>query len=193
MITQPDQTNCTGQASGNRIRDAAADRHDLTDVTDECPWLLTPSEAISAISGFAHRDARQLGAAAAVAVWARELSDLHASLLPVEDWRHPADFDERAIRATIEQIIAAINDFADAHLLAAHRVPKHSHGLGEVISQIAATFATAWNTVAFAQAPEARHREWTRLAQVREKYADLIADLAANRAAPPLQGSAVKQ
>ncbi|TQM32712.1 hypothetical protein [Nocardia bhagyanarayanae] len=123
--------------------------------------------------------------------WARELGDLHATLLTgwLNPARRPADFDEMVLRSRISEVIGEIDSWTVFVLpRAAAGARKHTHTLGEVISHVAKTYAEAWWTVLHTseEQPELRHEAWFHLGQVHEAYADLVNDLYARRIELPL-------
>ncbi|MGO4612991.1 hypothetical protein AB4305_03440 [Nocardia sp. 2YAB30] len=143
--------------------------------------LLAPEQLLSAISGHLNHDSPLIG-------WARELGDLHAARLPgyLDSPRHPPDFDEAAVRRQIAGVVEQIDSWAAFHLPRPTGARKHTHSLGEVISHVAKTFTQAWWTVRRTDDEQLRHEAWFHLGQVREGYADLLADIHARRVELPL-------
>ncbi|MFF7941572.1 hypothetical protein ACFZC5_17815 [Nocardia gamkensis] len=143
--------------------------------------LLAPEQLFAAIAGHLEDEAPLIG-------WARELGDLHAVLLPggADSPWPSADSDEAAVRTEIADIVEQINSWAVFHLPRPSGARRHTHSLGEVISHVAATYAAAWWTVRHTDDEQLRHEAWFHLAQVREGYADLLADIHARRVELPL-------
>ncbi|MBF6339783.1 hypothetical protein IU450_28410 [Nocardia abscessus] len=143
--------------------------------------LLAPEQLLAAISGHLQQDSPLIG-------WARELGDLHAALLPghPDAPRHSPDSDETAVRKLIAEVVEQVNSWAVFHLPRPTGARKHTHSLGEVISHVAKTFADAWWTVRHTGDEQTRHEAWFHLAEVREGYADLLADIHARRIELPL-------
>ncbi|WP_054814699.1 hypothetical protein [Nocardia arizonensis] len=140
--------------------------------------LLSPRELIAAIAG-------HIEGLSPMVAWARELGDLHASLLPGDPDRRPEGFDPADVHTETARIIAKIDTWAAAHLPRIPHARLHSHTLGQVVSHVAETFATAWWTVRHSDDEEVRHHAWTRLGEIRESYAALVADLEAKRVRLP--------
>ncbi|MGQ4619769.1 hypothetical protein [Nocardia sp. R7R-8] len=143
--------------------------------------LLTPEQLLAAITGHLDSDAP-------LTRWARELGDLHAALLPgcVDSGHQPAGFDDAAVRRQITDVIEKVNSWAAFHLPRPTGARRHTHCLGEVISHVAQTFAEAWWTVRHTDDEQLRHEAWFHLGEVREGYADLLADIHACRVELPL-------
>ncbi|WP_406238360.1 hypothetical protein [Nocardia sp. NBC_01009] len=128
--------------------------------------------------------------------WARELGDLHASLIPrtVDPWQRANGFDEHAVHAEIADHIAEINSWAVFHLPRNPVARMHTHSLGEVISHVAKTYAEAWWTVLHTATKastdgddeELRHEAWFHLGEVWEGYAQLVEDMKSRRVQLPL-------
>ncbi|WP_280479056.1 hypothetical protein [Nocardia asiatica] len=143
--------------------------------------LLAPEQLLAAIAGHIEDGSTLIGGA-------RELGDLHAALLPActNPPRPSSDFDEATVRREIAGTIEQINSWAVFHLPRPTGARRHTHSLGEVISHVAATYAAAWWTVRHTDDEQLRHEAWFHLAQVREGYADLLADIHARRVELPL-------
>ncbi|MEV6340455.1 hypothetical protein AB0M12_37755 [Nocardia vinacea] len=124
--------------------------------------------------------------------WARELGDLHASLIPgaVDPQRRADGFDEHTVQTGIAEIVAEINSWVVFHLPRNPSARKHTHSLGEVISHVAKTYAEAWwtvlHTAAHGGGAELRHEAWFHLGEVWEGYAQLVDDIKARRVQLPL-------
>lgn len=142
--------------------------------------LLSPRELIAAIAG-------KIQGISPMVAWARELGDLHASLLPCDADRRPEGFDPAAVRAEIRRIIDIIDSGAAGRLPSIPQARTHSHTLGQVVSTVAETFATAWWTVRHSDDEEVRHHAWTRLGEIREAYAALLADIETKRVQLPTE------
>ncbi len=145
---------------------------------DPVGGLLSPRELIAAIAG-------HIEGLSPLVEWARELGDLHASLLSGDPRRRPEGFDEALARREIDRIIADIDRWALGRLPSSPEAPSYPDTLGQVVSHVAETFATAWWTVRHSDDEEVRHLAWTRLGEIREGYAELIADLGAKRVRLP--------
>ncbi|MRH93257.1 hypothetical protein GFY24_38565 [Nocardia sp. SYP-A9097] len=143
--------------------------------------LLAPEKLLAAIVGHLDHDSPLVSGA-------RELGDLHAALLPgyLDAPRRSTDLDEVTVRRQIAGVVELINSWAVFHLPRPTGARKHTHSLGEVISHVAKTFAEVWWTVRRADDEQLRHEAWFYLGQVREGYADLLADIRACRVELPL-------
>ncbi|WP_216916694.1 hypothetical protein [Nocardia noduli] len=115
--------------------------------------------------------------------WARELSDLHATLLTasVSVTRRPRDFDSAVTQGQIHTLIGLIDEWAILHLPRPTAARRHTHSLGEVISHVAHTYAHTHSTLRHSSSAERLHDAALRLAQVQEGYADLIDEIRALR------------
>ncbi|MFI7528699.1 hypothetical protein [Nocardia salmonicida] len=111
--------------------------------------------------------------------WARELADLHASMLTATLYtsRLPADFDAAHTRAQISEVISEINRWAVLHLPRPVNARRHTHSLGEVISHIAHTYARMVWTMRHSEGAQNQHEAALHLAQAQEGYADLVAEI----------------
>ncbi|MBH0781138.1 hypothetical protein [Nocardia bovistercoris] len=147
---------------------------------DSAEILLSPRELIAAIAG-------KIQGVSPMVAWARELGDLHASLLPCAPDRRPEGFDPAAVRAEIARIIDIIDSSAVGRLPCIPQARTHTHTLGQVVSTVAETFATAWWTVRHSDDEEVRHHAWTRLGEIREGYAALLADIETKRVQLPTE------
>ncbi len=165
--TRPGQAVVSSHAGGHGVSGSA--------------MLLAPEQLLAAIAGHLKDEAPLIG-------WARELGDLHAVLLPggADSPRPSADADEATVRTEIADIVERINSWAVFHLPRPTGARRHTHSLGEVISHVAATYAAAWWTVRHTDDEQLRHEAWFHLAQMREGYADLLADIHARRVELPL-------
>lgn len=115
--------------------------------------------------------------------WARELSDLHATLLTasLSETRRPRDFDEADTRRRIQGWIVRIDEWSILHLLRPVAARRHTHSLGEVISHLARTYAHTHATLRRGGSAEHLHDAARHLAQVQEGYADLVTEIRALR------------
>lgn len=127
--------------------------------------VLSPEALLAAISG-------HLDSAAPLVGWARALGDLHAALIP-----NPRDFDAAAVRAEIARIVAAIDAWAALHLQRNPDARNDPRSLGEVLSQVAGTYAHARWTVLHPADQQVQHAAWRHLGEVREGYAQLVAEI----------------
>ncbi|MFC8047463.1 hypothetical protein [Nocardia sp. NPDC057353] len=120
--------------------------------------------------------------------WARELSDLHATLLTasVSETRRPRDFHEADLRHRIQGSIGRIDEWSILHLPRPVAARRHTHSLGEVISHLARTYAHTHATLRRGGSAEHLHDAVRHLAQVQEGYADLVAELRALRIELPI-------
>ncbi|MGW4370287.1 hypothetical protein ACWEKT_32045 [Nocardia takedensis] len=149
---------------------------------DGIEGLLDAQRLLLAVNG------SRLEAGSPLSGWARELADLHATLLTgaVSRARRPADFDERVLRADVAEAIAQIDGWAIFRPPRPLNVPRHTHSLGETISHFARVYAhTSW---ADRHAISAEHRREATLhmAQTYQGYADLVTAIAARRVLLPL-------
>ncbi|MFF7944812.1 hypothetical protein ACFZC5_34405 [Nocardia gamkensis] len=149
--------------------------------------LLEPDHLLQAFTG-------QLRFDSAVVQWARDLADLHAELIP-----HRVDSKSMRMRSDCEEVRAQIDRVVDdIDAWAAKNVPRmkgarmHTHSLGEVLSHIAMAFADAWWAVLHVKDAELRHRAWLHLAQAREGYAEMVAEMRAQRLQLPLGSVGVR-
>ncbi|MEV0542207.1 hypothetical protein [Nocardia salmonicida] len=120
--------------------------------------------------------------------WARELADLHATLLTasVSTTRRPADFDATVTSGRINTVIGLIDEWASCHLPRPTSGRRHTHSLGEVISHVADNYTQVQWTLRHTKSAEHQHHAVLRFAQVQEGYADLVDDIRALRVALPL-------
>ncbi|MGN2638211.1 hypothetical protein ACTD5D_18830 [Nocardia takedensis] len=141
--------------------------------------LLTPDVLLAAVAG-------HLPDGPPLAVWARELSDLHAVLLThrITPGRRAVDFDHARIGAQVRDTIRAVDEWAAARFPGACGARRSTHSLGEVISHVARTYVEVWWAVR--HRADHQHQAWAHLAEVRDGYADLVADLAAGRVKLPV-------
>ncbi|MFI6046658.1 hypothetical protein ACIA8C_33910 [Nocardia sp. NPDC051321] len=131
--------------------------------------VLSPEALLAAISG-------HLDSTAPLVAWARALGNLHATLIP-DPRRGPNDFDAAVVRAQIARIVAAIDAWASSHVPRNPNARNNTHSLGEVLSQVARTYAHARWTVLHPADQHVQHAAWMHLGEVREGYARLVADL----------------
>ncbi|WP_330229575.1 hypothetical protein OHA40_26560 [Nocardia sp. NBC_00508] len=143
--------------------------------------LLEPGQLFRAISGRAI-------AASPLAEWARELSDLHAALIPFrcEKSPRPPGIGCRQIRAGIDQIVVDIDVWAARHLPRTGSARMHTHSLGEVIAHIARNYAEAWWTMRHATDEEIRHQAWFHLGEAMEGYSEMVSQIRARHLQLPL-------
>src|SRR5690606_15917869 len=75
--------------------------------------------------------------------WARELADLHTTLVAssISAPRRPDDFDVADTRDHIGAISILIDEWSVLHLPRPRGARRHTHSLGEVISHVAETYA----------------------------------------------------
>ncbi|WP_216917634.1 hypothetical protein [Nocardia noduli] len=125
--------------------------------------------------------------------WARELADLHATLLTasMSKLRRPTGFDDAATRRRIEEIVAEIDHWAVFHLPQPVNVPRHTHSLGEVISHAALVHAQSHSVLRRTTSAEHQHEAALRMAQVQEGYADLVTAIHECRVQLPLGWGAI--
>ncbi|WP_040834294.1 hypothetical protein [Nocardia brevicatena] len=145
--------------------------------------LLSPEQLLAAISG--HLDPE--GGPELVGL-ARELGVLRAALLAVElgPRRDGPGFDEVNLRRQITKVVEHIDAWRVRHLPRHPEVRNHTHSLGQVIDHIAERFVDAWWTVRHSDDVRLRRTAWFHLGQVREGYADLVADIHVGRVEFPL-------
>ncbi|WP_157183983.1 hypothetical protein [Nocardia takedensis] len=167
---------------------ASPSPHPATDPTTTAPavdgieGLLDAQRLLQAING------SRVEAGSPLSEWARELADLHATLLTgaVSTARRPADFDERVLRDDVAETIARIDGWAIFRLPRPVNVPRHTHSLGATISHFARVYAhTSW---ADRHTTSAEHRREAALhmAQTYQGYADLVTAIEARRILLPL-------
>ncbi|MFC8530363.1 hypothetical protein [Nocardia sp. NPDC057227] len=115
--------------------------------------------------------------------WARELSDLHATLLTasVSEERRPRAFDDAVTRRQVQCLIGRIDEWSILHLPRPVAARRHTHSLGEVISHLARTYAHAHATLRRGGSAEHLHDAALHLARIQEGYADLVAEIRALR------------
>ncbi|WP_435593549.1 hypothetical protein [Nocardia sp. bgisy118] len=147
--------------------------------------LLSPEQLQAAIAG--HLDSPSGGSP--LIGWARELGDLHATLLTscLDPRRRPTDFDEAVLRRRIRGVVGEIDSWAVFVLpRATAGARKHTHSLGEVVSHLAEAYVDAWWTVLHTGDEQLRHEAWFHLGQLHEGYACLLDDLFNRRVELPL-------
>ncbi|WP_157183881.1 hypothetical protein [Nocardia takedensis] len=140
--------------------------------------LLSPQMLLAAVAG-------RLREGPPLAVWARELSDLHAALLThrLAPERGPVGVDHARVCARVRDTIRAVDEYAAARLSGERGARRCTHSLGEVISYVARTYVEVWWAVR--HRTDREHQAWAHLAEVREGYADLVTDLRAGRVQLP--------
>lgn len=152
--------------------------------------LLSPEQLLAAISG--HLDTE---GGSELAGFARELGALRAALLDVE--LNPrcdgSGFDEVNLRRQITEVVEHIDRWRVRHLPYRTEARSHTHSLGQVIDQVAYRFVDAWWTVRHCEDARLRRTAWFHLGQVREGYADLVADIHAGRLEFPLGWSGLSR
>ncbi|WP_194819878.1 hypothetical protein [Nocardia sp. XZ_19_385] len=143
--------------------------------------LLEARHLLLAVAGNLQGDSPLIG-------WARELADLHATLVTaaVSTTRRPADFDATATYGQISAIIGLIDEWSACHLPRPAFGRRHTHSLGEVISHVAGTYAHVQWTLRHAESAEQQHHATLRFAQVQEGYAGLVDEIRALRVVLPL-------
>ncbi|MFI6041930.1 hypothetical protein ACIA8C_09865 [Nocardia sp. NPDC051321] len=143
---------------------------------------LLPSQdrLLAAISG-------QLNDAAALSRLARELGDLHASLIPYTvdpDFRE--GFDPYMVYVEIAECETAINSWAALHLPRNPIARRHTQSLGELVSQIARIYAQACWTMRHTDDKQTEHEAWFHVAEVIDGYAELVDQVVGGRVQLPL-------
>ncbi|MGS2807736.1 MULTISPECIES: hypothetical protein [Nocardia] len=126
--------------------------------------------------------------------WARELADIHASLLSaaVSPDRRPAGFDEIATRDHMTAVMAAIDEWAIFRLPRPVNAAHHTHPLGEVISHYANVFAQSQWILRHTTNTEHHHEAALRMAQTHQGYADLVTAIRTRRVQLPLGWRAIQ-
>ncbi|WP_156371429.1 MULTISPECIES: hypothetical protein [Nocardia] len=127
--------------------------------------------------------------------WARELADIHASLLSaaVSPQRRPADYDDIATRDQMNAVMAAIDEWAIFHLPRPVNADHHTHPLGEVISHYAEVFARSQWILRHTTNTEHHHDAALRMAQTHRGYADLVTAIRTRRVQLPLGWRAIQE
>ncbi|MFG3615483.1 hypothetical protein [Nocardia sp. NPDC047654] len=150
--------------------------------------LLRPEHLFRAISG--HVTSRM-----SLVTWARELGDLHAELIPFHRVGTPRrnGFDGEQIRAEVDRVVAAVDDWAIRNVPCPNGARMHTHSLGEVMSHMAEVYAEAWWTVLHTKDVETRHRVWFHLGEVREGYAELVDEVCHRRLRFPSTAGLVRR
>ncbi|MEV6428262.1 hypothetical protein [Nocardia sp. NPDC051463] len=123
--------------------------------------------------------------------WARELSDLHAALIPSQCGTpvQPTGSDCGQIRHAIGRVVEEIDEWAARYLPRPKSARKHTHSLGEVIAHIARAYAEAWWLVLRARDEEVRHEAWFHTGEAIEGYSEMVKEIKARNLRLPL-GSA---
>lgn len=145
--------------------------------------LLSSERLLAAIAG--HLGTRSSPGMAGLAC---ELGTLRAAVLasamnPGESLLRSGEADSRRRIATV---VAAIDTWRVRHLPHRTGARSHTHSLGHVIDQVAIRYVDAWWTVRHSADVRLRRTAWFHLAQAREGYADLVADIRAGRVELPL-------
>lgn len=119
--------------------------------------------------------------------WARELADLHATLIAASasEIRRSTDFDYLTTRGRIDVLIGSIDEWSALHLPRPLAGRRHTHSLGEVISHVADTYAHLWWALRHKESAEHHHAAALRFAQVQDGYADLVDEIRRLRVALP--------
>ncbi|WP_067721506.1 hypothetical protein [Nocardia yamanashiensis] len=119
--------------------------------------------------------------------WARELADLHATLVTasVSEARRPNDFDYFTIHHRIDTMIMLIDRWAAFHLPRATTGRRHTHSLGEVISHVAGVYAQTQWTLRHQPGAQHQHHAALRFAHAQEGYAELVEEIRALRVVLP--------
>ncbi|MET7772063.1 hypothetical protein [Nocardia sp. NPDC005366] len=151
--------------------------------------LLEPRELHLAVAG------RGVEGGSSLIGWARELADIHASLLSaaVSVDRRPTGFDEIATRDHMATVMAAIDEWATFHLPRPVNAAHHTHPLGEVISHYAEIFARSQWILRHTTDTEHHHEAALRMAQTHHGYTDLVAAIRARRVQLPLGWRAIQR
>ncbi|WP_157556159.1 hypothetical protein [Nocardia acidivorans] len=162
-------------AAPSTDRESRGDRHGTAE------GLLEARQLLLAIAG-------TLSGGSPLIEWARELADLHATLITVaiSATRRPADFDETDTRARVSALIGRIDEWSAFHLPRPATGRRHTHSLGEVISHIAGTYAHMQWTLRHSDSAQHQHDAALRFAQVQEGYADLVDEIRSLRVLLPL-------
>lgn len=150
---------------------------------EETAVLLSPERLLAAIAG--HLDT---GSGRGLAGFARELGVLRAAVLAFElnPAEAPVRSDEVEVQRRIRTAVAGIDGWRMRYLPHRTGARSHTHSLGQVIDQVATRYVEAWWTVRLSADVRLRRTAWFHLAQAREGYADLVADLRAGRVELPL-------
>ncbi|MEU3010168.1 hypothetical protein [Nocardia asteroides] len=171
------------QMSGTTIDDAPRSRTYQWSEGPTCTaeGLLDARQLLIAIAGNLEGGCPLIG-------WARELADLHATMLTASFYasRLAADFDGARTRTQISEFIGEINRWAILHLPRPVNARRHTHSLGEVISHIAHTYAQMMWTLRHSEGAQNQHEAALHLAQAQEGYADLVAEIRGLRVQLPL-------
>lgn len=119
--------------------------------------------------------------------WARELADLHATLVTasVSEARRPTDFDYFVIDHRIDSVIMLIDEWAGVHLPRPTAGRRHTHSLGEVISHVAGVYAQTQWTLRHQPGAQHQHHAALRFAHAQEGYAELVEEIRALRVILP--------
>ncbi|MFI9415105.1 hypothetical protein [Nocardia gamkensis] len=138
--------------------------------------LLEPDHLLQAFTG-------QLRFGSALVQWVRDIADLHAGLIPhrIASKSVRMHFDCEEVRPEIGRVVDDIDAWAVKNAPRMKGARMHTHSLGEVSSRIAMAFADAWWAVLHIKGAELRDRMWLYLDQVREAYAEMVAEMRAQR------------
>ncbi|MFX0574637.1 hypothetical protein [Nocardia nepalensis] len=79
--------------------------------------------------------------------------------------------------AEITAVVDAIDGWVATHVARERSAPMHTHSLGQVISHIAETYVQAWWMVLHCADVDVGHQAWSRLAEAREGYTALLAEI----------------
>ena len=119
--------------------------------------------------------------------WARELADVHATLITgtASPTRRPADFDDADLRRRIMVLVRLIDAWSALHLPKTVNGRRHTHTLGEVISHVAETYAQLQQILRHSDSAHRQHNATVRFAHIQEGYASLVEEIRALRVALP--------
>lgn len=150
--------------------------------------LLEPAQLLQAVSG-------RCTSTGPLVHWARELSDLHAELIPFQRGQasQQRDFVDEHIRARIDRVVGDIDAWAAHHIPRAKGARKHTHSLGQVISHIAETYAEVWWTVLHSSDVETRHQAWFHLGEARDGYAEMVDQIRERHLQLPLGWAGIRR
>ncbi|WP_378741382.1 hypothetical protein [Nocardia brasiliensis] len=117
---------------------------------------------------------------------ARELADLHASLIPAIVDPHVRDKTADTAFAEIVARQAQIDSWAVFHLPRHPGATFHTQSLGEVLNHVARIYAHVWWSIRHTDDEEQQHDAWLHLGEVMRGYADLRDAVLARRTQLPL-------
>lgn len=120
--------------------------------------------------------------------WARELSDMHAQLIPFQLRRQTprTGLLREQVHEGIHDLVNKIDAWATQVIPRAKSARKHTHSLGEVISHIAWLYAEAWWTILHSASAECRHQAWFHLGEACEAYVEMVDEIRAHHLQLPL-------